>query len=111
MTQMKRNLLLDTVGGLLPVPVTLFEPTAHDSYWQCRFSIGWPEGQKMGAARGADAIQALYLAMESLAVGLYASDHHKAGRLFWEKPGRGYGFPMPKVGRDQLVGEDKLAQF
>lgn len=26
----------------------------------------------------------------------------------WEKPGDGYGFPIPKNGRDLLIGADKI---
>lgn len=38
---------------------------------------------------------------------LYVSPHHLAGDLKWEKSGDGYGFPVPKNGRDMLIGADK----
>lgn len=110
MAVLKRELTLNTVGGTHSILVLIAAPVQHDRYWQCGYSIGWPEGKKQGVVRGADSLQVVYLAMQAIAVGLYASDHHKAGRLYWEKPGQGYGFPMPKVGRDQLVGEDRIDQ-
>jgi hypothetical protein len=48
--------------------------------------------------------------MESVALALYTSEHHKLGRLYWQKPGRGYGFPIPKPARDELVGDDRDLQ-
>jgi hypothetical protein len=38
---------------------------------------------------------------------LYVSPYHLSGDLRWEKTGDGYGFPVPKNGRDMLVGADK----
>lgn len=90
--------------------VNLHAPVEGDRFWSCQFEIGWPEGTKIDEARGFDGVQALGLAMQKIAVHIYASDHHATGRLYWFKPGEGYGFPMPKIGRDQLIGEDKLAQ-
>jgi hypothetical protein len=92
------------------VPVTLSTPTESRGTWTCIYEIAFPEGTHADAIGGIDPIQALYLAMEAVALALYASPHHKAGRLYWEKSGDGYGFPMPRAGRKDLVGEDKIAQ-
>ncbi|MBN4092772.1 MULTISPECIES: hypothetical protein [Methylobacterium] len=44
--------------------------------------------------------------MQKIGLDLYVSAANKAGVLIWEKPGDGYGFPIPKNGRDLLVGAD-----
>ncbi|MBB4051796.1 hypothetical protein GGR20_001438 [Devosia subaequoris] len=48
--------------------------------------------------------------MQNIAVHLYASQYHAKGKLRWGEPGMGYGFPMPVVGYDSLIGEDRIAQ-
>jgi hypothetical protein len=48
--------------------------------------------------------------MQRAAVEIYGSPHHAADDLRWGKPGDGYGLPMPKAGREDLVGEDRIAQ-
>ena len=35
------------------------------------------------------------------------SDYHKTGRLRWEYPQDGYGFPVTNTIRDLLIGSDK----
>lgn len=37
---------------------------------------------------------------------IYSSDYHKSGDLFWETPGKGYGFPVAPSLRDLLQGDD-----
>lgn len=59
------------------------------------------------SAGGVDAVQALELALKIIGAQLYASDHHASGRLMWEAPGKGYGFPVPTSMRDLLIGDDK----
>lgn len=105
-----RILTLREPGFDHAVPVNILAPVEGDGYWECRFEIGWPEGTKRSRARGFDGIQAMYSAMQAIAVYLYASHHHAAGKLLWDRPRSGYGFPMPKVGYDTLVGEDRIAQ-
>lgn len=111
MSKLRRDLKLSTPAGTVTVPIVIFEPAHRARYWECRYEIGWPEGVSASEARGADSVQALLLAMQDIAIHLYASKHHKSGRLYWERPGQGYGLPMPKVGRGQLVGEDRLAEL
>jgi uncharacterized protein DUF6968 len=106
-----RELKLKTDGNLQTVRVALSEPSLDRGTWICRYVINWPEGPNSDDIGGADALQALYLAMQAVALAIYASPHHKQGRLYWDKPGRGYGFPMPKPGRGDLVGEDRVSQL
>ena len=105
-----RRLSLRLPNDVQNVDVSLSDPAAKDRAWVCRYEIPWPEGPQSEDIWGADAVQALYLAMQAVALALYASPHHEAGRLYWQKPGMGYGFPMPKAGLSELVGEDRVAQ-
>ena len=45
--------------------------------------------------------------MQKIGSDIYFNDYHKTGRLYFEPPGSGYGFPVPKNARDTLVGDDK----
>lgn len=107
---LSRVLTATTNTGNLSVPIHLHTPTQGDGFWECQFEIGWPEGNKSSRARGFDTVQATYLAMQAIAVHLYASHYHAEGKLCWGEPGAGYGFPMPKVGYEDLIGEDRIAQ-
>jgi hypothetical protein len=51
--------------------------------------------------------QAIHLTLQIIGSQIYFSDYHKTGRLYFEKLGTGYGFPVPKNARDLLVGDDK----
>jgi len=55
---------------------------------------------------GVDAMQALILTLQMIGDRLHFSDYHKTGRLYFETPGSGYGFPVPKNARDLLIGDD-----
>lgn len=105
-----RLLAATTPSGNKDVPIEIQPPTQGDQCWECRYAIGWPEGEQRGIARGYDSMQAIYLAMQRIALKLYGSSYHAAGALVWDKPGNGYGFPMPKSGYEDLVGEDRIAQ-
>ena len=37
---------------------------------------------------------------------IYASDEHKSGNLRWGDSKGGYGFPIPHIIRNLLVGDD-----
>ena len=100
-----RTLTLATDGGEVAVVVRVDAPYLERDAWACEFEIGWPDAPVRQAARGFDSIQALNSALQMIAVYLYASEAHSAGRLRWGKEG-GYGFPMPKLGRADLVGID-----
>lgn len=46
--------------------------------------------------------------MQRIGIELYVIAAHKAGTLIWDQPEDGYGFPIPKNGRDLLIGADKI---
>jgi hypothetical protein len=105
-----RTLFITQGPNDIPVPVEIHAPVEGDRCWECHFEIGWPKGRKSLVARGFDSVQALYLAMQRIAFELYASPHHETGKLRWGSPGDGYGFPMAKIGYNDLIGEDRLSQ-
>lgn len=84
------------------IPVRVLMPVQEDIDWSCAFSIGWPD-----RILERNAIQSLELALRMIGTELYASEYHKTGRLIWLKPGAGYGFPVPNIIRDTLIGEDR----
>ena len=89
----------------IPIRIFLPEKLENDS-WTCRYEIDWPEGKWTLAAHGVDSIQAIDLALHMIGSEIYTSNYHKAGKLFLEAPGGGYGFPVPKTLRDLLEGDD-----
>ncbi|MDR4305447.1 hypothetical protein IHQ68_02265 [Chelatococcus sambhunathii] len=90
----------------MDVRVYVPEPTDGGA-WSCRYEIDWPERARSFHSCGVDAFQALELALKMVGSELYASEHHKFGRLSWLQPGAGYGFPVAPAFRDCLIGEDK----
>jgi hypothetical protein len=89
------------------VAVRIFAPEQEQSRaWSCAYEIDWPEGTRKFAAYGVDAVQAIELALRTIGAEIYTSDYHKSNLLSWEKPGQGYGFPVPISLRDLLVGDD-----
>lgn len=75
--------------------------------WGCQYEIDWPEGKHAVTIFGFDSAQALLLAMQTIGVEIYSSSYHKAGKLFLDKPGNGYGFPVVPTLRDLLEGDDE----
>jgi hypothetical protein len=102
-----RVLKLRRATGDVEIPVRIFAPERRPGSWFCKFEVDWPDGPWAMAAGGVDAVQALELALKMIGAQIYASDHHASGNLFWEEPGRGYGFPVPRTIQDLLVGDDK----
>jgi hypothetical protein len=90
----------------IDVPIRIYAPKANGIDWTCHYEIGWPEGTRKSYAAGIDAIQVLHLALQKIGVDVYTSKHHESKALSWEKPGRGYGFPVSKNIRDLLEGDD-----
>lgn len=93
-------------GKMIDVPVRLYLPTYADRRWTCVFTIDWPDGRDTSHASGGDALQAIHLALRTVAVLLYASPLHKAGALSWGGEA-GYGFPLHPSAKDLAVGMDK----
>ena len=94
----------------IAVPVSIHAPVEGDRCWDCRFDINWPNGKVTQIVRGLDGVQALYLAMQRIAIELYGSEYHQAGTLLWQKAGTGYGFPTIKTSYGDLIGEDRIDQ-
>jgi hypothetical protein len=46
------------------------------------------------------------MALHMIGADLYTSSYHREGRLVFDKPGNGYGFPVAPTLRDLLVGDD-----
>ena len=103
-----RFLKLRTETGVVDVRVNVFAPMQETSgSWSCCYEIGWPDGARAMNAAGADAMQALVIAVYMIGSEIYTSNYHKAGQLSWDNSGGGYGFPVPSSLRDLLVGDDK----
>jgi len=102
-----RILMMGTDGGDVEVPVTIYRPVDKADHWRCEYEIGWPDRRKNFAAHGIDAVQALLLAAQMVGVELYSSEAHEAGRLKWDEPGGGYGFPLSYGVRDLYQGRDR----
>ena len=102
-----RVLKLRQTAGVVDLPIRIFTPRREGASWFCKFEVGWPDGTLTMDAGGVDAVQALELALKMIGAQLYASDHHASGALVWQRPGRGYGFPVTNGIRDMLIGDDK----
>ena len=103
----ERTLFIRTGRTTVKVPVIIEVPFFDRNAWICKFSIGWPEGTAYHHGMGFDAVQAMQGALKTIAIHLYASPYHHSGQLLFDKPGDGYGFPLPFGGRDQAIGSDK----
>jgi hypothetical protein len=102
-----RELTLRAGALTQKIVIQVFSPEKSiNGSWSCRYEIGWPDKKKIVEAGGFDAMQALISALQMIGADLYATNYHKAGQLFWDKPGQGYGFPVTSGLRDLLVGED-----
>ena len=102
-----RVLILRTEAGDVEIPIRIHAPEPADRSWKCRYEIGWPDETFKSQGYGEDAVQAIELTFQKIGIELYVSEGHKAGKLGWNEPGAGYGFPVPKNVRDLLVGYDK----
>lgn len=103
----ERMLTLEAADGVAKIPVRIFLPQELSVDWICRFTIGWPGEEFEMDVHGVDAFQALELALRTIGVMIYTSEHHKAGKLMWLEAGDGYGFPVTTTLRDLLVGSDR----
>jgi hypothetical protein len=102
-----RSLVLRDRGHSTPIPIQIHAPEKMEAHWRCRYEIEWPAGRAERWGAGADAVQALLIAMQMIGAEIYTSHHHQSGQLAWLAPGRGYGFPVANSIRDLLVGDDK----
>lgn len=102
-----RNLTSMSSEGEKRIDVSIHAPELQDGMWMCRYRIEWPSQNRESFAADVDAVQPLYLALQKIGMELYVSPYHLSGDLRWEKSGDGYGFPVPKNGRDRLTGADR----
>jgi len=62
-------------GETKAVPVRWFQPQADRSDWNCQYEIVWPhQARRRRAVVGIDSVQALLLAMQSVAGELYDAE-------------------------------------
>jgi hypothetical protein len=102
-----RILKLRSAEGEAEIPIRVFAPEREsEGAWGCRYEIDWPEGRHQMTIWGFDAVQAIVLALQTIGAEIYTSDYHESGNLFWDEPGKGYGFPVVPTLRDLLQGDD-----
>lgn len=102
-----RVLKLKLPTGEQDVTITIDDPVGAGTIWSCQYQITWPAAPRRYTAHGVDALQAVHLAQQMVGAELYSSDFHARGQLQWQKPGDGYGFPVPRNIRDLLIGADR----
>ena len=88
------------------IPIRMYAPEDIGGASKCPFEIDWPHGQLKGYGAGMDDFQAIELTMQRIGLEIYNSPYHESGRLWFTQPGRGYGFPVPRTMRDELIGDD-----
>jgi hypothetical protein len=90
------------------IPIRIFAPVSEKpGVCGCRYEVDWPGENRAVTAWGFDSIQAVLIAMQMIGAEIYTSSYHKDGKLFWEKSGNGYGFPVVPTLRDLLQGDDQ----
>jgi hypothetical protein len=105
-----RRLRFRSPAGEVEIPIRVFGPKRHDDgAWSCAYEIGWPHGTWTSAGSGVDSVQAILLTLQKIGIEIYTSEYHASGKLMWEAPGRGYGFPVPPNARDLLIGDDVIS--
>lgn len=104
-----RLLKMSAEKAEIEIPIRIFAPEQGEGGgWFCRYEIDWPHGKWSSAGWGSDSVQAILLTMQKIGIEIYVSEYHKSGKLMWEAPGRGYGFPVAHNVRDLLVGDDAI---
>jgi Domain of unknown function (DUF6968) len=102
-----RNLNLRSDESDTEIPIRLFAPVCEeDGSRECRYEVEWPDGTHAKTIFGFDAIQTLFLALQAIGAEIYGSDFHKSGKLFFETPAAGYGFPVMPPLRELLQSDD-----
>ncbi|GGH13840.1 hypothetical protein GCM10007036_12710 [Alsobacter metallidurans] len=90
------------------VTVSIFAPERLKKDWSCRYEIQWPNEKTTRRAHGLDSAQALVLAIYMVGTDLYCSDFHKNGRMVVEGRPGGFGFPIPRIIRDDIPGYEDM---
>ncbi|WP_449396970.1 DUF6968 family protein [Devosia riboflavina] len=102
----RRTLSIIEATGERAVEVRVYAPQPAGSAVGCRYEIDWPHGTQKMTMFGFDGVQALVHALQMVGTELYNSRYHEAGTLIFDKPGMGYGFPVPPSERSLLQGND-----
>lgn len=102
----RRTLRIIEATGEHAVAVRIYAPQPAGSAVGCRYEIDWPKGMRKMTMFGFDGIQAMVHALQMIGAELYNSPYHEPGSLVFDKPGRGYGFPVPSSDRSLLQGDD-----
>ena len=102
-----RELTLRTANGVLKIPIHIFAPEKEQTERGSADmkSAGRTKSPRCRLAASTSA-QALVHALQIIGAEIYSSSYHKSGKLFWDEPGKGYGFPVVPTYRDLLVGDD-----
>lgn len=103
---LQRKLRLRNGSSNADVVIRIAWPEQRENSWFSDWTIHWPDRERKGSAGGADAIQALLVALKIVGAELYCSAEHESGRLIWADDWSGYGFPVPANIRDLLIGDD-----
>lgn len=90
----------------VPIAVKIHQPVLMDQDWACTYEICWPNRIRKADIYGVDSMQALILALYAVGSDIYSSDEHKSGNLRWGDSESGYGFPLPQIIRDLMIGGD-----
>lgn len=98
---------MEVDGREVDVPITIYAPVDKTDHWCCEFEIGWPDKRKRSRGNGTDAVQALLIALEMIGMNLYSSEAHAQGKLKWDEPHGGYGFPLNSAMRHRYEGRDR----
>jgi len=104
---LNRILKYEVDGHDMDVPINIHQPVDKHDCWQCDYEIDWPDASRKSKAYGVDSVQSLLLAMQIIGAELYASEAHRSGKLKWDRPGGGYGFPLHTRLRDLGEGDDR----
>jgi Domain of unknown function (DUF6968) len=102
-----RVLTLQDRSDKIRIPIRIFAPEeSQNGSWLCRYEIDWPGEEHKMEIGGFDSAQALVLALQTIGAEIYSSNYHRSGKLYLDKPGAGYGFPVVPTLRDLLQGDD-----
>jgi hypothetical protein len=90
------------------VSVRIFSPERHEQNWSCQYEIDWPDKIVVRKIYGLDSAQALVLAIYMIGTDLYSSSYHEQGRLTLDGKKGAFGFPVPRLIRENTRGYDDL---
>ena len=102
-----RVMILGNGSDETQIAIRIFSPEkGANGSWFCHYEIDWPGENHTMDVGGVDSVQALVLTLQAIGAEIYSSSYHKAGKLRWDAPGKGYGFPVMPTLRDLLQGDD-----